>query len=80
MPPVKREPSPEPPTPYQRKKAQPKEPNPKSNPAAAEGRQRLVELVIERGIAAVMGTNIAATQAEVGSGRGGVLTSDGPHG
>ncbi|BEJ17993.1 hypothetical protein CspHIS471_0702700 [Cutaneotrichosporon sp. HIS471] len=76
MPPIKREHSPSP-TPYDRikteKTSKPK-PKPKANTkppkakpeANNDGRKRLIEMVIERGIAAVMGSNIAATQAETG--------------
>ncbi|BEI86956.1 hypothetical protein CcaverHIS002_0703020 [Cutaneotrichosporon cavernicola] len=66
MPPVKREHSPSP-TPYDRIKTS--KPKPKATPkpeANSAGRKRLIEMVIERGIAAVMGSNIATTQAETG--------------
>lgn len=69
MPAVKRETSASPDSsPYQRKvKAESKPKISKANKPApnGEGRSRLVEMVIERGIAAVMGANLAATQTEV---------------
>ncbi|CAK9782046.1 unnamed protein product [Cutaneotrichosporon oleaginosum] len=65
MPAIKREPTTS--TPYTRPSPERSPPPRAPKPAAnGEGRQRLVEMVIERGIASVMGSNIAATQAETG--------------
>ncbi|GMK59968.1 hypothetical protein CspeluHIS016_0901850 [Cutaneotrichosporon spelunceum] len=68
MPPVKRESSPSP-RPYDRKPEPGKKaPKGKNKPTLekSDGRTRLVQLVIERGIASVMGTNMATTQGETG--------------